>query len=464
MPVTWTDEDTDVNEQIECDVVVLGLGPGGQELTTSLAEAGLDVVGVEAHLVGGECPFYGCTPTKLMIRASHLIGDVHLADALSGPASVTPDWARPAGRITDEATQGWTDDDNAEAVAKAGARLVRGHGRLTAPGVVDVDGVSYVASRGVVLNTGTEPLVLPIDGLAETPFWTNRDVVQITDLPASLAIIGGGPIGCEIAQAMARFGVEVTVLEMADRLLAVEEPESSGLLTEVFADEGITVHTGVEITRVDHDGSFTITAGELRIEAEQLLVAAGRSDNVTDIGLETVGLDPDAPRVETDERMRAGEKLWAIGDITGHGRYTHVSSYQAEVARGDILGEDGPTADYRAVSRVTFTDPEIGSVGLSETQAAEQGIDVRTGFADISASARGWLDGAGNRGHIKLVADASTGLLVGATAAGPTGGDLVALLALAIHAKIPPATVRRMHFAFPTYHGSVMTALDDLGL
>ncbi|HXH78505.1 NAD(P)/FAD-dependent oxidoreductase [Nocardioides sp.] len=453
-----------MSQHVACDVIVLGLGPGGQELATELAEAGLDVVGVEMHLVGGECPFYGCTPTKLMIRASHLIGSVHLADRLSGPASVTPDWSRPAGRITDEATKGWTDDANADAVQKAGVRLVRGRGRLTAPGVVEVDGVSYTAARGVVLNTGTEPLVLPIDGLDQTPYWTNRDVVQVTELPASLAIIGGGPIGCEIAQAMARFGVEVTVLEMADRLLAVEEPESSALVTRVFDDEGITVHTGVEISRVDHDAGFTVTAGDLRVEAERLLVAAGRSDNVTDIGLEAVGLDPSAPRVETDERMRAGEKLWAIGDITGHGRFTHVSSYQAEVAKADILGEDGPIADYRAVSRVTFTDPEIGSVGLSEEQASKQGLDVRTGFADISGSARGWLDGAGNLGHIKLVADASTGLLVGASAVGPTGGDLVALLALAIHAKVPPSTVRRMHFAFPTYHGSVMTALDDLGL
>lgn len=454
-----------MSDPIACDVIVLGLGPGGQMLATRLAEAGVDTVGIEMHLVGGECPFYGCTPTKLVIRASHLIGAVGLADELSGTATITPDWSRPASRITEEATKGWTDDTNAAAVQEAGVRLVRGHGRLVAPGVVEVDGVRYEASRGVVLNTGTEPLVLPIDGLAETPYWTNRDIVQVTDLPASLAIIGGGPIGCELAQALARFGVEVTVIEAADRLLTVEEPESSSLLTRLFEEQGITVHTGAEITRVDHDAEgFTITAGDVVVRTEKLLVAAGRSNNITDIGLDAVGLDPDAPVVETDERMRAGEKLWAIGDITGKGRFTHVSDYQAEVVLGDLLGEDGPLADYRAVSRVTFTEPEIGSVGLTEQQAAKQGMDVRTGFADISQSARGWLDGAGNEGHIKLVADASTGLLVGATVAGPTGGDLIALLTLAVHAEVPPATVRRMHFAFPTYHGSVMTALDDLGL
>lgn len=453
-----------MSERISCDVVVLGLGPGGQELATELAEAGLDTVGVERHLVGGECPFYGCTPSKLMIRAADHVAMVHRADHLAGPATVEPDWSRPATRITDEATKGWTDDANAKSVQEAGVRLVRGHGRLVAPGVVEVEGVEYEAARGVVLNTGTEPLVLPIDGLSDTPYWTNRDVVQVTDLPRSLIVLGGGPIGCELAQAIARFGVDVTVIEADDRLLAVEEPESSALITRIFEAEGITVHTGVEVDRVDHDGTFVLTAGDLRVEAERLLVAAGRSNNIRDVGLEAVGLDPDAATVETDERMRAGDRLWAIGDITGHGRFTHVSSYQAEVALADILGEDGPLADYRAVSRVTFTDPEIGSVGLTEEQAREQGLDVRTGFADISGSARGWLDGEGNEGHIKLVADAGTGLLVGATTMGHTGGDLVAMLTLAIHAEVPPSVVRRMHFAFPTYHGSVMTALDDLGL
>lgn len=453
-----------MSERIACDVVVLGLGPGGQELATELAEAGLDTVGVEMHLVGGECPFYGCTPSKLMIRAADHVAMVHRADHLAGPATVEPDWSRPAARITDEATKGWTDDANAKAVQEAGVRLVRGHGRLVAPGVVEVEGVEYEASRGVVLNTGTEPLVLPIDGLADTPYWTNRDVVQVTELPRSLVVLGGGPIGCELAQAIARFGVAVTVIEADDRLLAVEEPESSELVTRLFEAEGITVHTGVQVDRVAHDGTFVLTAGDLRVEAERLLVAAGRSNNIRDVGLENVGLDPDAKTVETDERMRAGDRLWAIGDITGHGRFTHVSTYQAEVAKADILGEDGPVADYRAVSRVTFTDPEIGSVGLTEEQAREQGLDVRTGFADISGSARGWLDGEGNEGHIKLVADAGTGLLVGATTMGRTGGDLVAMLALAVHAQVPPSVVRRMHFAFPTYHGSVMTALDDLGL
>ena len=387
-----------MSERIACDVVVLGLGPGGQELATELAEAGLDTVGVEMHLVGGECPFYGCTPSKLMIRAADHVAMVHRADHLAGPATVEPDWSRPAARITDEATKGWTDDANAKAVQEAGVRLVRGHGRLVAPGVVEVEGVEYEASRGVVLNTGTEPLVLPIDGLADTPYWTNRDVVQVTELPRSLVVLGGGPIGCELAQAIARFGVAVTVIEADDRLLAVEEPESSALITRLFEDEGITVHTGVQIDRVEHDGTFVLTAGDLRVEAERLLVAAGRSNNLRDVGLEPSA----STRTPRPSRPTSG-----CGPATSCGpSATSPGTAASPTCRATRPRWPWPTssartdrvADYRAVSRVTFTDPEIGSVGLTEEQAREQGLDVRTGFADISGSARGWLDGAGQRG------------------------------------------------------------------
>lgn len=444
----------------ECDVLVLGLGPGGEYTAQKLAEAGLDVIGVERDLVGGECPFYGCIPSKIMIRAADLVAEVAHADRLAGPASLAPDWSRVAKRIREQATNDWSDESHTSRLREAGVRVVRGRGRILGPGRVDVEGHEYVAARGVVLNTGTSPARLPIEGLAATPYWTNREVVRVTEAPASLAVIGGGPIGCELAQVFARFGTAVTVLEMADRLMAVEEPETSALIGDVFAREGIEVRTGVRIEQVNHDGRFRLTVDGEALEVEALLVAAGRSNNVGDIGLETVGASVSEGTVVTDDRMRAGERLWAVGDITGHGAYTHVSMYQGAVAVADLLGQDGPRADYRAVSRVTFTDPEVGSVGLSEAQARERGLAVRVGTAELPRSSRGWIQQAGNEGLIKLVA--ADGVLVGATSVGPSGGEVLGMLALAVHARVPVETLRGMHFAYPTFHRAVEVALDGL--
>lgn len=446
----------------EVDAVVLGLGPGGEYVAQKLAEAGLDVVGVERDLVGGECPFYGCIPSKMMIRAADALGEARRVDDLAGHAEVDPDWGAVATRIDKQATNHWRDDSHAERLEEAGVRIVRGEGRLDGAGTVRVGEDVYVGARGVVLNVGTSPATLPIDGLAGTPYLTNREIVKLTELPASLVVIGGGPIGCELAQAFSRFGSQVTVLDVADRLLSPEEPESSALLEQVFRDEGIRVETGITIERVGHDGGFTLTTDRGEIRADQLLVAAGRRLNLDGLGLESVGLDPEARSVETDERMRAGERLWAVGDITGHGPFTHVSMYQGEIAARDILGEEGHPAEYHAVSRVTFTDPEVGSVGMNEQQARDAGITVRIGHADLAESSRGWIHQQGAAGLIKLIADADRGVLVGASSIGPSGGEVLGLLALAVHAEVPLERIASMHFAYPTFHRAIDVAVSSL--
>jgi pyruvate/2-oxoglutarate dehydrogenase complex dihydrolipoamide dehydrogenase (E3) component len=450
----------------EVDVVVIGLGPGGEYAAQKLSEAGLQVVGVEKALIGGECPFYGCIPSKIMIRAANALAEARRVETLGGQVAVRPDWRLVSDRIDKQATNHWNDESHATRLQEAGVEIVRGHGRLDGPGRVVVELASgtatYEARRGVILNAGTEPAVPPIEGLAATPFWTNREMMRLTELPDSLIVIGGGPIGAELAQAFARFGVRVTVVEVADRILGPTEPEASAVIADVFAKDGIEVITGATISRIDHDGAYRVQLDGRTLEGEQLLVAAGRRTNLSDAGLDTVGLDPATRSVDTDERMRAGERLWAIGDITGKGQFTHMSMYQGAVAVADILGEDGPIADYRAVSWVTFTDPEVAGVGITEKQARDAGLSVRIGHAEIPESSRGWIHQAGNEGIIKLVADADRGVLVGATAVAPAGGEVIGLLSAAVHAEIPIATLRTMHFAYPTFHRAIEAALDDL--
>src|SRR3954447_7727801 len=445
------------------DVIVIGLGPGGEHVAGTLAERGLRVLGVDRRLVGGECPYWGCIPSKMMIRAADALAEARRVDGLAGTVGdVRPDWSVVATRIREEATDDWDDKVAVERLTGKGATFVRGTGRIAGPGSVDVDGTTYTATKGVVVNTGTAPAIPPIAGLADTPYWTSHEIIEAAELPASLLVLGGGAIGCELGQVMARFGVDVTIVEAADRILALEEPEASEKLHSALEADGVTVRPGVSAEKVTHDGSvFTVgLADGSSVTAERLLVATGRRADPAAVGLDTVGVPADSHTAPVDDRCRVAHGVWAVGDITGKGAFTHVSMYQAGVVIRDVLGDDGPPAEYAALPRVTFTDPEVGAVGMTEAQAREKLANVQVGVTPLGETTRGWIAKAD--GLIKVVADADRGVLVGATTMGPAGGEVLGALAVAVHGEVPIERLRSMIYAYPTLHRGMEDALGRL--
>ena len=443
------------------DAIVVGMGVGGETVAEDLAQAGLRVLGIENRLVGGECPYWGCVPSKMMIRAADLLAEGRRIPGVAGSSAVTPDWAPVAQRIRKEATDNWDDRVAVERFEKKGGTFLRGTGRLLGPGRVEVNGTTCEAKRAVVLATGTSAAIPPIPGLKDVAFWTNREAIEVEELPASLAVLGGGAVGLELAQVFARFGVQVTVIEGMDHVLALEEPEAGAILAEVLARDGIELCLSARAQSVRKEGSMIAIAleGGRQVNAERLLVATGRRANLAGLGLDRVGLDQAARSVEVDGHLRAGEKLWAVGDLTGKGAFTHVAVYQARIATRDILGKEGPEADYSALPRVTFTDPEVGAAGITEATARKQGLRVKTGLQKTSVTARGWIHGPGNDGFIKVVLDAERGTIVGATCMGPRGGDILGIFELAIKAKIPADQLNHLIYAYPTFYRGVGEAI-----
>jgi pyruvate/2-oxoglutarate dehydrogenase complex dihydrolipoamide dehydrogenase (E3) component len=441
---------------VEVDAVVVGLGPGGEQVAEELAEAGLEVVGIEAELVGGECPYWGCVPSKMMVRAADLLAEGRRIPGMAGVSVVTPDWAPVATRIREEATDFWDDQVAVDRLHDKGGRFIRGRARLTGPMSVEVGGDTVTARHALVLSTGQQPDIPPL--FDAVPHWTNRAAMAAETVPASLVVAGGGSVGLEVGQVMARFGARVTIVEPGPRLASAEEPEVSELIAEVLRREGVDVRTGAAIERAEPWGETGATVHLVdgtTVDGERLLVATGRRSDLASLGVGVLGLDEEADNIPVDGRMRVAPGVWAVGDVTGKGGYTHVASFQARLCVADILGRARPDADYRAVPRVTFTDPEIGAVGLTEAEARRQGGDVTVFDQSIASEARGWIHRG--EGLVKLVV--RDGVLVGATSMGPNGGEVLGLLCLAVHAQVPLETMRSMMFAYPTFHRAVDSAL-----
>lgn len=443
------------------DVAILGAGPAGEHAAYALVAAGDRVLLVERELIGGECSNWACIPTKTLLRPSELRGATARA---AGVAQAERDW--PAlDRYRDWMTSAGDDAARMRNYAEMGVTVVKGDGRLSGPGRLQVGGEEYAAER-ILVSTGSEQVIPPIDGLAATGYWTNREATALHEIPAGVVIIGGGPVGIELAQFLRRFGSRVAVVEGADRLVAREDPAVCELLRSALQADGIDVHTGVQAERVSREGQervVTLSDGT-QLRGERLLVATGRRPRVAGLGLETVGVPGDARAVPVDERCRVADGVWAAGDCTGVMQFTHVAKYQARVAVADMLGRP-QTADYRAIPRVIFTDPEVAAVGLTEAQARAAGRDVAVAQIDLpTAIARPYTYEQDPRGALGLVADRGQGVLVGAWAVAPLAGEWIHQAVLAIKAEVPISVLLGTVAQFPSYSEGYLTALQQLQL
>jgi pyruvate/2-oxoglutarate dehydrogenase complex dihydrolipoamide dehydrogenase (E3) component len=428
------------------DAIVIGAGPGGRGAARGLASRGQRVAMIEAELVGGECPYWACIPSKTLLRP----GEALAADErIAGVGRGTIDWPAVVA-YRDYMNSGLNDSEKVAAARKAGIEVLRGRGRVAGPERVSV-GERDLQTERIVIATGTTPAIPELEGLRHIEYWTNREATSLREVPASAIVLGGGPVGIELAQMLHRFGSEVNLIHPGPRLLEREHHSVGDLLEETLRAEGMAVRTGTGAKSVGplgdgRDGiSMTLQDGE-RIEAERLLIAAGRRPRVEELGLEQVGVRVGKRGIEVDERCRAAEGIWAVGDVTGIAPFTHVASYQARIATADMLGETA-AVDYSAIPRVVFGDPEIACVGV----VPGAGDELLTAQADLSESDRTETYGRGLRGHLGLAADPKRGIVLGAWAVGPASGEWIHQAALAIKAQIPLAVLADSIMQFPSF-------------
>ncbi len=461
----------------EFDVVVLGAGPAGETAAGRCADGGLRVAVVERELVGGECSYWGCIPSKTLIRPGDVLASARRVPGASAAAAGQVD-TEAALAWRDEMTNGWHDENAVPWLEEKGVALLRGSGSLVGEREIEVrsaeDGVRRVrAARAVVLAVGTGPLVPPVEGLREVSPWDNRSATSAKAAPRRLLVLGGGAVGVELAQAFRRLGSEsVTVIEGADRLLAREEPFAGDEVRAAFEAEGIEVLTGARLVRARRMGGdgpvLASLEGGREVEGDEILVAVGRRPATSEVGLETAGLQPGAV-VEVDDAMRAhgvaGGWLYAIGDCNGRAPLTHMGKYHGRIAADVILGRhvtDRSSLD--AVPRVTFTDPQVCAVGLTEAQARDRGIAVRVATYDVGAVAGSYVLGRGIGGTAKIVVDESRGVLVGATFTGPGLQELLHSATVAVVGQVPLGTLWHAVPSFPTVSEVWLRLLEAYGI
>jgi pyruvate/2-oxoglutarate dehydrogenase complex dihydrolipoamide dehydrogenase (E3) component len=450
----------------EFDVVCLGGGVAGEAIAAGLRDSGLTLAVVERELVGGECPYWGCIPSKTLLRSGETLTEADRARALAASrVDCTVDFPKVSKRVRWMA-RNLDDSRPAAALEATGARLVRGEGRLTDLRTVEIGGERIVARRAVVIANGSTAAIPPIPGLDTVEFWTNRQAAIPGELPASLAILGGGAIGVELGQAFARLGSEVTVIEAGKTFLGLEEPEAGAALRPHLEADGIKLRIGDPCVAVEKGGSsgpgsvIVHLKSGASVSADRLLVATGRRPNVE--AWRATGLaQTERGWLKVDPAtLEAQPGVYGAGDITGLGGFTHLAYYHGQVVARRLRGMDA-RADHTAVPRVTFTDPEIASVGLSEAAARARGIDVVVAGGDPAESARGYIHDF-HGGALKLIGDRTRGVLIGATLVTPRAGEIVGELVLAIKLGTPLKTLADVIHPFPAFNRVLGETLAEL--
>lgn len=438
-------------------VVVLGAGSSGEHFVGALRrlDPDVEIVIVEHGLAGGECSYYACIPTKTLLRPTDALAAARLApgaaEAVTGDLDISRVlWWR------DQVTDGRDDSWHAGWLSDQRAELIRGEACVVRPGVIGV-GERELEYENLVIATGSSPAVPPVEGLDDVDYWTNRDAVWTDRIPESMVLLGGGPVGVELAQFFHRMGASVAIVESHDRILSRIDADAGALLRERFEDEGIDVRVGVEARRVEAvEGGLRIqlTSGE-ELGAERLLVATGREPNVEGFGFEQLGIELAPQGIRIDDRVQAAPGIWAIGDVAGVALLTHVGKYQARVAAANIAGRD-VVADYRAIPAAVFTDPQVATVGTTE------GDELVTARYDIVGGRLSTYERPRRPGFVKLAADPARRVLTGAVAVGPEAGEWLGQLTLAVRAEVPIDVLLDTIQPYPTFSEAIFNALLEL--
>jgi pyruvate/2-oxoglutarate dehydrogenase complex dihydrolipoamide dehydrogenase (E3) component len=441
------------------DAVVLGMGPAGEVAASRLLAHGLKVAIVERELIGGECAYWACIPSKTLLRPPEVRAEARRAAGIGEPEQRWQELVE----YRDYMIRHLDDSAQVAGYERRGATVVKGEARLAGPRRVEAGGRVLEAER-IIVATGSEPHIPPIDGLERAGYWTNREATTVSELPDSVVILGGGPVGLELGQFFRRMGAAVTLVEAAKRLIPREEPAISERILGVLREEGVDVRLGVAAVQARREGAKRVLrlADGSEVAGEQLIVAIGRSPRVQDLGLESVGAQVRPEGVAVDERCRAAEGVWAIGDATGVMPFTHVGMYQGRIAAADIAGRQ-VRADYSAIPRVVFCDPEIAAVGLTAEQARERGIEAAGAHVALAEEiARPWTFERDPRGDLWVLADRRRGVLIGAWALAPLAGEWIHYAALAIRAQIPLDVLTDAVAQFPTYAEGYLKAIEKL--